>query len=151
TPLSLLSAATETVELDRVKSPEKLAQYLGIIRTEVGHLSSLVQRILEFSRVEQRRPLEFDIVDLAALVRETVEAFQTSLGGRRFTFHVLQEGPVPLVDADPAALEQVLANLLDNAVKYSGPIKEVTVRIGWSGANAIVDVEDAGIGVAPVD
>lgn len=151
TPLSLLSAATETVELDRVKSPEKLAQYLEIIRTEVGHLSSLVQRILEFSRVQQRRPLEFDTVDLAALVRETVEAFQASLVGQHFTFHVVQNGPAPFLDADPAALEQVLANLLDNAVKYSGAMKAVTVRIGWSGANAIVDVVDSGIGVAPAD
>jgi signal transduction histidine kinase len=115
TPLSLLSAATETVELDRVKSPEKLGQYLGIIRTEVGRLSSLVQRILEFSSVQQRRPLEFDTIDLAALVRETVEAFQASLGGRQFTFHVVQHGPAPYLDADPAALEQVRAELVEMA------------------------------------
>jgi signal transduction histidine kinase len=151
TPLSLLSAATETVELDRVKSPEKLAQYLAIIRTEVGHLASLVQRILEFSTVQQRRPLEFETVDLATLVRETVEDFQTSLVGRQFSFRVLQGGPTPFVYADPAALEQILANLLDNAVKYSGAEKSVTVRIGWSDNEATVDVVDAGIGVAPPD
>jgi two-component system, OmpR family, phosphate regulon sensor histidine kinase PhoR len=151
TPLSLLSAATETVELDRVKSPEKLAQYLAIIRTEVGRLASLVQRILEFSSVQQRQRLEFDTVDLASLVRETVEAFQASLGGRHFTFRVEHDGPAPFLEADSAALEQVLANLLDNAVKYSGAVKEVTVRVGWSGAHAIVDVIDSGIGVAPAD
>lgn len=151
TPLSLLSAATETVELDRVRSPEKLAQYLGIIRSEVGRLSSLVQQILEFSRVQQRRALEFDTVDLAALVRETVEAFQASLSGHRFTFRVVEEAPPPFLRADPAALEQVLANLLDNAVKYSGTAKEVTVRVGWDGVNAVVDVIDSGLGVAPGD
>ena len=151
TPLSLLSAATETVELDRVKSPEKLAQYLAIIRTEVAHLSSLVQRILEFSTVQQRRPLEFETVDLATLVRETVEEFQTSLVGRQFSFRVVQDGPTPFVDADPAALEQILANLLDNAVKYSAAEKSVTVRIGWSGNEATVDVMDTGVGVAPRD
>ncbi len=151
TPLSLLSAATETVELDRVKSPEKLAQYLGIIRTEVGRLSSLVQRILEFSSVQQRRPLEFDIVDLSALVRETVEAFQASLSSQRFDFQVIEDGPAPLVEADSAALEQVLANLLDNAVKYSGDVKQVTVRVGWSGPDAVIDVIDAGIGVSAAD
>ena len=53
--------------------------------------------------------------------------------------------------ADPAALEQILANLLDNAVKYSGAAKEVTVRVGWAGPNAIVDVIDSGIGVASDD
>jgi signal transduction histidine kinase len=155
TPLSLLSAATETVALDRVKSPEKLAQYLGIIRTEVGRLSSLVQRILEFSSVQQRRPLEFDIVNLSTLVHETVDAFQASLSGQHFAFRVVEdhgrEEPPPMVEADPAALEQVLANLLDNAVKYSGEVKAVTVRVGWTGTEATVDVIDAGIGVSTAD
>ncbi|MGE0450524.1 MAG: sensor histidine kinase [Vicinamibacterales bacterium] len=151
TPISLLSAATETVELERVRSPEKLAQYLGIIRGEVGRLSSLVQRILEFSTVQERRSLELDTVDLAALVRETVDAFRHSLSGQNFTFHVIQHGPSPSVLADPAALEQVLANLLDNAVKYSDSIREVTIRVGSAGTFATVDVTDAGIGIAPAD
>jgi signal transduction histidine kinase len=150
TPLSLISAATETVELDRVQSPEKLAQYLGIIRSEVGRLSSLVQRILEFSSIQQRQ-LEFDDVDLAALVRETVDAFQASLAGQHFTFRFEQDGPTPRLQADPAALEQALANLLDNAVKYSDDAREVIVRVGWNGANAVVDVIDEGIGIASVD
>jgi signal transduction histidine kinase len=151
TPLSLLRVATETVELDRVRSPEKLAQYLATIRSEVGRLTSLVQRILEFSSVQERPPLEFETVDLAALVRETVEAFQASLGGQHFTFHVRQEGPAPAVHADSAALEQVLANLLDNAVKYSGAIRKVTVRVGWTGGRATVDVTDSGIGIPAGD
>ena len=117
----------------------------------MGRLSSLVQRILEFSSVQQRRPLEFDTVDLAALARETVEAFQASLVGQNFTFRVVQDGPAPLLEADPAAIEQILANLLDNAVKYSGAAKEVTVRVGWAGPHAIVDVIDSGIGVASGD
>lgn len=151
TPLSLLRVATETVELDRVRSPEKVAQYLAIIKSEVGRLSSLVQRILEFSSVQERRPLEFDTVDLAALVRETVDAFQASLVGHHFTFRVRQDSPTPAVQADSAALEQALANLLDNAVKYSGDIKDVSVRVGWAGGHAVVDVTDSGIGIPPGD
>lgn len=151
TPLSLLSAATETVELDRVRSPEKLTQYLGIIRGEVGRLSSLVQRILEFSTMQEHPPLELDTVDLGALVRETVDAFRQSLSGQNFTFQVIQQGPSPSVLADPAALEQVLANLLDNAVKYSDSIREVTIKVGWTGHLATVDVTDAGIGISATD
>jgi signal transduction histidine kinase len=101
--------------------------------------------------VQQRRPLEFDTVDLSALVRETVEAFQASLSSQRFDFRVIEEGPPLLVEADPAALEQVLANLLDNAVKYSGDAKQVTVRVGCSGPEAVIDVIDAGIGVSAAD
>jgi signal transduction histidine kinase len=149
TPLSLISAATETVQLDRVQSPEKLAQYLGIIRGEVHRLSSLVQRVLEFSTI--RRRLEFERVDLGALARETVDAFRASLEGQQFTFHYVQDGPSPELDADPAALEQALANLLDNSVKYSGPSKEVTVRVGIAGSTASIDVIDRGIGIPAED
>ena len=119
TPLSLLSAATETLQMDRVRSPERFAEYLATIHAEAARLSLLVQRVLEFSRVQQRRSYEFERVDLGALVRETVDAFAHSLSSQNFTFAVQEDGPSPLVLADPAALEQVLANLLDNAVKYS--------------------------------
>ena len=112
----------------------------------MNRLSSLVQRVLEFSSIQQRR-LEFDHVDLASLARETVEAFRAEprqVSTSRSDF--VQDGPAPVLEADPAALEQVLANLLDNAVKYSGDVREVTVRVGWVGAHAVIDVIDHGIG-----
>ncbi len=147
TPLSLLSAATETVALERVRTPEKLIQYLGIIRGEVARLSMLVQRILEFSRLQQPRRYEFETVDLAALVRETVEAFEGSLSVRQFTFLVQDSQPAPHVEADPAAIEQVLVNLLDNAVKYSSNVREVTVRVGARPKEAVIEIADRGLGI----
>lgn len=150
TPLSLLSAATETVGMDRVRSPEKLGQYLAIIRGEVARLSALVQRILEFSRLQQRRDYEFEMVDLGALVRETAAAFESSLSGQ-FTFRVEEDGPPPLVRADPAAIEQALVNLLDNAVKYSGEARQVTVRLAGRGGEAVIEVIDRGIGIDTAD
>jgi two-component system phosphate regulon sensor histidine kinase PhoR len=151
TPLSLLSAATETLQMDRVRSPERFAAYLATINAEAARLSLLVQRVLEFSRVQQGRNYEFERVDLGALVRETVDAFAHSLSSQHFTFRVEQDGASPVVMADPAALEQVLANLLDNAVKYSDAVKEITVRVHSSRTHAMVDITDRGIGIAPAD
>jgi signal transduction histidine kinase len=151
TPLSLLSAATETLQMDRVRSPERFAAYLATIHAEAARLSLLVQRVLEFSRVQQRRSYEVERVDLGALVRETVDAFSHSLSSKHFTFSVEQDGPSPLVMADPAALEQVLANLLDNAVKYSDAVKEITVRVRSSNSEAIVEISDRGVGIAAAD
>lgn len=151
TPLSLLSAATETLQMDRIRSPEKLAEYLDTIRAEAARLSTLVQRILEFSRVQQQRSYEFEHVDFGALARETVDAFAHGLASRHVTFDVHVEGPGPYVRADPAALEQVVANLLDNAVKYSGPIKEITVRVRTVRDMAMVEITDRGVGVALAD
>jgi signal transduction histidine kinase len=151
TPLSLLSAATETVAMDRAKSPEKLAQYLGIIRGEVARLSALVQRILEYSRLQQQRGYEFERVDLTALVRESVSAFERSLSSQQLSFVVDVEGPPPIISADPAAIEQALVNLLDNAVKYSGPAKVVEVRVRSQGDSAVIEVADRGIGIDKAD
>ena len=151
TPLSLLSAATETLQMDRVRSPERFAEYLATINAEAARLSLLVQRVLEFSRVQQRRDYEFERVDLGALVRETVDAFAHGLSTHRFTFDVQQDGSSPVVMADPAALEQVLANLLDNAVKYSGDNKTITVRVHSARSHAMVDITDRGIGIDPAD
>jgi len=151
TPLSLLSAATETLQMDRIRSPEKFSEYLDTIRAEAARLSTLVQRVLEFSRLQQQRSYEFEHLDFGALTRETVDAFAHGLASRHFTFDVHLEGPGPYVRADPAALEQVLANLLDNAVKYSGAVKTITVRVRTERNLAIVEITDRGVGVAPAD
>jgi signal transduction histidine kinase len=151
TPLSLLSAASETLAMERVRSPEKLSQYLGTIRGEVTRLSALVQRILEFSRLQQPRSYEFEVLDLGPLVRETVDAFASSLSRQGFTFTVEEDRPTPHVSADSAAIEQSLANLLDNAVKYSGDARVVTVRVRAAGTEARIEVTDNGVGISDAD
>lgn len=150
TPVSLLSAVTETVALDRVRSPEKLAQCIAIIRGQTSRLSALVERILEFSRVDDgRRKYELEAVRLETLVRETAEAFVGALATSGYTIHVATAGGSPIVAADPAALEQALINLLDNAIKYSGEARGITVRVGVAGSDAFAEVIDHGIGVPP--
>ena len=151
TPISLLSAATETLEMDRVRSPERFAEYLRTIHAEAQRLSVLVQRVLEFSRVQQRRHYEFEAADLASLVQETVDAFAHGLSAQGFSFDVQHTGGPMIVQADPAALEQVLANLLDNAVKYSEHNKAIVVRVRTEAATAIVEVIDHGVGIAAAD
>jgi two-component system phosphate regulon sensor histidine kinase PhoR len=147
TPLSLLSAATETLQMDRVRTPERLSDYLTTIHAEAARLSSLVQRVLEFSRVTQHRTYEFERIDLGHLAGETVDAFARGFTNRTFRCAV-PGGGGPYVLADPAAMEQVIANLLDNAVKYSAPETPVIVRVYEKGAGAIVDIVDEGIGIA---
>ncbi len=150
TPLSLLSTATETLQMDRIRSPEKLSEYLDTIRAEAARLTMLVQRVLEFSRVQQQRSYEFEQVDLGALVRETVDAFAHGLN-RPGQFEVTLSRPGPFVQADPAALEQVVANLLDNAVKYSSPDQAIAVNVRAERLAAVIEITDRGVGIAPAD
>jgi signal transduction histidine kinase len=151
TPLSLVTAVTETLTLNRVKSPEKTAQYLEIVRSETARLSTLVERILEFSRVAGARVYQLESVDLTGLARETAAAFAKTPAAEAFTIRVDIECPSCLVTADPVALEQALVNLLDNAVKYSDTSREVIVRVRTGGSDAVVEVEDHGIGIATAE
>lgn len=152
TPLALLSAACESLTFERVRTPEKLAQYLAIMRSETTRLTTLVERVLEFSRLEQgRRDYDLEVIDLAALVRETAEAFNQTLAQDGFSFHVDASPTALWVRADPAALEQVLVNLLDNAAKYSTTRRAITVRAHAAGAEAFFEVADQGVGIEPAD
>jgi signal transduction histidine kinase len=152
TPVSLLSAVAETMALDRVRSPDKLAQCVDIVRLETTRLSSLIERILEFSRASDGvRRFELEAIRLGPLVRETVDSFRTALAPTGYRIEVDETGTAPVVAADPVALEQALVNLLDNAIKYSGDSRLVTVRIGTAGADATIDVVDRGIGIGPVE
>jgi nitrogen-specific signal transduction histidine kinase len=152
TPLSLLSAVLETIRLERVKSPQKLARYHQVLWEQTERLSSLVERILEFSRVKRRdTSYEFERLDLGELVRETVEAFQRSLEPEGFDIEVVAVGSgASIVWADPAALEQALVNLLDNAVKYSGTSRWIRVDVSTGPSAATVAITDRGIGI-PAD
>ena len=151
TPVSLLSAVAETVSLDRIRSPEKMAHCVGIIRGQTARLSALIDRILDFSRVaDTRRRFELEAVDLESLARETVDAFVDALDTPS-RIAVANSGGSPIVAADPAALEQALLNLLDNAIKYAGHAGAITVRVGVVAGEAVIEVADQGAGIAPND
>jgi signal transduction histidine kinase len=148
TPVSLLSAVGETMALDRVRSPDKLSQCVDIVRSETARLSALVEHILDFSRASDgARRFEIEAVALGPLVRETADSFARGAAAAGFRIDVEETGPTPTVAADPAALEQALVNLLDNARKYSGASRVITVRVGTLGADAVVEVVDRGIGI----
>jgi signal transduction histidine kinase len=151
TPVSLLSAVCETMEVVRGRSPEKLQQCLDIVKMETTRLSQLVQHILEFASLSDgARRFESEPVSLGPLVRETVESFAAALAPTGFRIEV-QEEAAPTVAADPVALEQAVVNILDNAIKYSGRSRVATVRLTASASHAIIEIIDKGIGIAPAD
>lgn len=153
TPLSIISTICQTLSLKRA-SPAKVTQHLDTIQTEVARLSVLVEHILEFSRIEARRvAYEFETVDLASLVRETVDEFRLTQVDKEVRVTLLEDRGIDnvFVKADPVALEQVLFNLLNNAEQYSRALKEITVRLYCDGSQIVIEVADNGIGIDAVE
>jgi signal transduction histidine kinase len=88
-------------------------------------------------------------VDLAEVVSDTLRSLEVSLRHRGFhlTFES-QAGPPVEAEVDTDAVAQAVANLVDNAVKYSDGAREITVRLAREGNEAVISVEDHGIGIA---
>jgi signal transduction histidine kinase len=133
-PLSRIRLLNELLLRGRHKDPEKASRYARVIDRECRRLGFLVDNVLDFARIESSsaRP-ERTVVDLRSVAEETIESFRAAAEDRlSLTAHLER---VPPILGDAGALSQVLANLLDNAVKYSPPGSPIEVslcaRDGW--------------------
>lgn len=152
TPISAMRLLIETLQY-RKPSPERLEEYLRRMDRELTRLQHSSDQVLASARLEQlahqgearREDLDRLVPALVAKVRGSFEA-----RGARLTVEPAGE---PLeVRASPEAFELVLTNLLDNAVKYSpGEEKPVLVRLARRGDQAVLVVEDEGVGVPPAE
>ena len=131
------------------KELERLVRQLNVIQDQSAKLGRLVRELLDVSRIQSGR-LEFRLapVDLVQLVREVTEQMQLGAPGRSLSVRVNGSSPVILGDRDH--LEQVVGNLLDNAMKYSPVAGEVSVFVRTKGDEAHLTVEDRGMGI-PAD
>jgi signal transduction histidine kinase len=150
TPLTQIRMFSETLLLDRVRSPGERQRSLRIINEEAQRLTNLVDNVLFVSRGSRAgvTPTLSDC-DMEALVADTVDAF-APLAIRRDVVITADTPPRLHARADCEAWKQVLTNMLDNAVKYGPPGQTVHVRLLASGGLMRLEVEDEGPGV-PVD
>ena len=151
TPLASMRVFGELMRTGRVAGPEKVVEYGERIETEAVRLSLLVENILDFSRIESgRKAYRFADEDLAGIVRATVAACAARARSAGFRIEVEHVDPdLPPLRLDRSAIEQAVGNILENAVKYSGDSREIGVRVGRRGGEAVVSVRDRGIGIPP--
>jgi signal transduction histidine kinase/CheY-like chemotaxis protein len=123
-----------------------------VIGRQVRQLTRLVEDLLDISRIASGKVrLRKEPVELAGVVERAVETSRPAIAARR---HELIEGmPAgPLwVDADPVRLAQVVANLLNNAAKYTEERGHIRLTVGREGGEAVVRVGDDGIGIGPAE
>lgn len=147
TPLSIIKGYTSTLARgDREWNQETVRQGLQVIEDECDRLSKLMRGLLLASRIETGvLPLEREPVMLPALASKVVRKLQSTTGAHKF--EVKFERGFPPVLADPELTEQVLTNLVDNAIKYSPDGGTITVAGKVAGREVEVAVTDEGIGI----
>jgi signal transduction histidine kinase len=152
TPLSVIRMFGETLELGRVPEESRRQQYYRVITRESERLSRLIDNVLDFSRIEGgRRRYERLPTAVEPLVRETLESFAYPLEQQGFKVEVTVAPDLPDVPMDADAVGQALANLVDNAIKYSGPERAIAVEARRDGDRLALSVTDHGIGIPPAE
>ena len=148
TPLSLIRVFGETLEMGRVADEATRQEYYRIITHESERLSRLIENVLDFSRIEGgRRTYDLVPVSVEPLVRDTVESFAYVLAQQGFKVDVAVQPGLPEVPMDADAVSQALANLIDNAIKYSEGRKVLTVEATLRDGGLALTVGDEGIGI----
>ena len=148
TPLALIQLFAETLELGRVRTPDRAQEYYRIINGESKKLTRLIENILDFSRMEAGlRPYRMEPADLAESVTKVLARMDTQFEQGHFTVATSIEPGLPHVLADEGAAEQAIENLLANAMKYSGEHRAITVEARRADGHIVVAVKDHGIGI----
>ena len=148
TPLAIIKGYTNTLSrADAQWDGDTLRRILEAIEEETDHMSQLMNRLLLASRLETGElPITHEHVNLATVARKVVGRMQAT--SQQHCFSVQAGDDLPPVVGDPELLEEVLVNLLDNAVKYSPNGGPVRVSCANDGNGAVsVSVSDAGLGV----
>jgi len=147
TPLSLIRLYAETLEMGRLKSPEKFQEYYQIIRKESERLTTLINNILDFSRIEAgRKEYDFRETDLRELVSNTLESYRYQIEQHGFTLEEKID-PVPPIRVDREAMARSVVNLVNNALKYSQDHKYIGVNLYRENGSVKLEVIDHGIGI----
>ena len=147
TPLSLIRLYAETLEMGRLTSPQKYQEYYQIIRKESERLTSLINNILDFSRIEAgRKEYDFRETDLRELVCNTIDSYRYQIEQNGFTLEEKID-PVPPVRIDREAIARSLVNLVNNALKYSQDQKFIGVNLYRYNGSVKLEVIDHGIGI----
>lgn len=148
TPLTSIRAMVETLEAGAVEDPEVALDFLTRIVGEIDRLNALLEDLLDFARLESgRTPLRLEYQPIDEVLRHGVARLQEQIERAGLTFEFDLEDDLPEMAVDIGRIEQVILNLLQNAIKFTPPGGTLTIR-AWREKNTVyVAVKDTGVGI----
>jgi signal transduction histidine kinase/KaiC/GvpD/RAD55 family RecA-like ATPase/CheY-like chemotaxis protein len=145
-PLSAITLATALIERNNGNAVKQLA----ILKRQTEHMARLVDDLLDVARVTAGKiVLRKTSVDVAEMARRSVQAHELTARSQSLRLRMIAPPAPVLVEADAVRLEQVITNLLNNAIKYTPPGGEITVEVTAEGERCRLVVADNGTGIAP--
>ncbi len=152
TPLASLKALTETLQQGALTDPPAAQRFLSQMDDEIDNLTQMVQELLELSRIESGKvPLQKKEITPFAVIDPAVK--RMTLQAQRSSLELLNASPetLPEIAVDSSRLQQVLVNLIHNAIKFTPPGGRIEVSAHAEEKFVIFSVQDSGIGIPPDD
>ncbi len=151
TPLASLSLVVETLKDGAIDDPEAARRFLGYIESELSALTQMVEELLELSRIESgRAPLKLKSASITKLIKKSIKRLAPQAEHKQITIETVIPDDAPPVLADSRRIQQVLMNLLHNAIKFTPDGGHVTIRAAVAAPEMLISVSDTGIGI-PAD
>lgn len=147
TPLTMIKAYAEMVRDVSYNDSKKRTDNLNVIIEETDRLNILVNDILDLSKLQANTvKLEYDEFDLNILIKSIIKRFDIFISKEQYTINY--EGiEDAIVYADKKRVEQILYNLINNAIQYTGEDKKVIIKLSLDNNNYLIEVIDTGKGI----
>ncbi|MCD4657289.1 MAG: HAMP domain-containing histidine kinase [Planctomycetes bacterium] len=151
TPLTSIKMFSEMLVMESIPEEQK-KNCIGIIQRETERLSKLVDRVLNFSKLESRNKVfSFELADIEKIVVETVKFFEKQIPDKEFKIKLLKDQRIHKVIVDKDGIREILLNLIENSYKYSGDDKQISVKIQKDENVMKIFVIDNGFGIPRED
>lgn len=148
TPIAAIRAATETLQDGGLDDPKIAREFMDIIERHADRLRRIVEDLLELSRIEaNQRKLNPELLQARAVCEHTIELFSLAAKSKKITLELAEDSANPTMALDRSAIEHVLGNLVDNALKYAPEGAKVTLRVQEMSNKTRLVVEDNGHGI----
>ena len=148
TPLTSINMFVEMLLLKLYENEAEAEEYLRVIQKESNRLICLVERLLDFSRIEKgKKEFHYKPASISEVILSTVEIFRAQLVENECEITVNLMDNLPQLQIDRDAISEALLNLLSNAVKYSFEEKKVTINAQTTNDHVAIEVIDNGIGI----
>jgi two-component system phosphate regulon sensor histidine kinase PhoR len=149
TPVAAVRSATETLREGAVKDENAAERFLSIIDRNAQRLQALIEDLLELSRLDAKEyRLRIEPVDLSSAAAIVLGLFRERAEKKGLRMEAKLPEPCPVLETDQRALEQILGNLVDNAIKYCPSGASVTLRVAEEVDGIRLSVEDTGPGIS---
>jgi PAS domain S-box-containing protein len=125
--------------------------FMDKIQASVNQMGKLVDNLLDLGRIEAGLGLDLEEVEIKDFIAEVIDSYRPQAVNKQISIGVEIADGMATVEADRTLMRQAVANLVDNAIRYTPAEGQVSIRVRQEGDYQLISIKDTGVGIAPTD